>query len=213
MEKINIAVVDDHPMILTGLENTFRKYDDILLTATYSNATELMSGLAKEQPEIILLDIQMPEKNGDEIIIELHNKYPDLKIIIFTNFDSSLYLYNTAKEGVQGYILKTTSEKVLIEAIRCVYKGEKYIEQPLKEKLDDFLAKTKRAYSAKSNLSPREKEVLQLIADGNTDPEISKILFLSLSTVKHYRISILLKLDCKNTASLVRKALQLGLVD
>ena len=100
---------------------------------------------------------------------------------------------------------------MVINAIETVHNGGSYIEPSLKEKMEQIPAKTKRIYTTKSNLTSRETEVLQLIVNGYTDPEIAQQLFLSLHTVKHYRISILLKMDVKNTAALVSKALKLGL--
>jgi Response regulator containing a CheY-like receiver domain and an HTH DNA-binding domain len=114
--------------------------------------------------------------------------------------------------GVLGYLLKTTEESTLIEAIKTVFEGSTFIEPVIREKMDFLQTKTNRTFTTKSKLTNRELEILQLIVDGYTDNEIANSIHLSLNTIKHYRISLLLKLDAKNAPALVKKAMQLGLV-
>ncbi len=186
-------------------------YPEIHLTGSYLNGEELLKGMSAGQPDVLLLDIQMPGKTGEELTPLLLKKYPDLKILILTNLDSALYVSSMFRQGAKGYLLKNTDEKVLIEAIKKVYEGGEYLEQSLKEKLTQLEARIKRTASMKSNLTPREKEVLQLIVNGDTTAEIADKLFLSQHTVENYRISILVKLNVKNTAALVNTALKTGL--
>jgi DNA-binding NarL/FixJ family response regulator len=211
--KIKIAIADDHPMIIKGLQNMLSAYPDIALTGTYPDGDALWKGLAEQVPDILLLDIQMPGKTGDQLTPSILKQYPELKIIILTNFDSALYVSNVLRHGVKGYLLKSTEEKVLIHAIETVYNGGEYVEPSMESKLRELSAVRKRTASLKSTLTPREKEILRMIVNGDTSPEIAERLFLSLHTVENYRISILIKLDVKNTAALVKKALQLGLVE
>lgn len=211
--QIRIAIADDHPMIIKGLENMLAGYAHITLTGTYAEGGELLESLASNVPDILLLDIQMPGKTGDQLAPVIMKQYPLLKIITLTNFDSALYVSNMMRHGVKGYILKSTDEKVLIQAIETVYNGGEYIEPKMQAKLSELAATRKRTSSLKSTLTPREHEVLKLIVNGHTSPEIAEKLFLSTYTVENYRISILIKLDVKNTATLVKKALQLGLVE
>jgi len=213
MAYISIAVADDHPVVIKGIQNMLANYTHICLTGTYTNHEELLQGLSRELPDILLLDIQFPGKTGDELTPVILKKYPSLKIIALTNFNSILYVNNMLRNGAQGYLLKTTEEDILIKAIETVYEREEiYLEPSLKEELREFEYNKRRVASLKTSLTPREKEILQLITDGYTGQEIAQQLFISFSTVEHYRNNILLKMDAKNTAALIKKAMTLGLV-
>jgi len=211
--QIKIAIAEDHPMMIQGLKYMLLRYPHVDLISTYLNGVELLEGLQHEVPDVLLLDIQLPGQSGDELAPIILKKYPDLKILTLTNFDSTLYASNMFKNGVHGYLLKTADEKVLIQAIEMVFQGQQFIEEAMKDKIDKVAYKIKKATSSKSSLTPREKEILQLLVNGDTCPEISKKLFLSTGTVENYRKNILLKLDVKNTAALVKKALQIGLAE
>ncbi len=136
-----------------------------------------------------------------------------MKILVLTNFDSTLYVNNMFRYGVHGYLLKTAAEDALVDALETIMRGDEYIDATLKPKMEHFNDRMKREVALKSTLSTREKEILQLIVNGYSGTQISEKLFLSEATVKNYRIRILLKLDVNNTAMLVKKALKLGLVD
>jgi DNA-binding NarL/FixJ family response regulator len=209
---IKIAITDDHPLIIQGLEKMLVRYKHITITGTYQNGVELFQGLKSNVPQVLLLDIQLPGQTGDELVPELLSQYPGMKIIVLTNFDSSVYASKMLWQGIHGYLLKTSSEDMLMEAIETVFTGGLYVEQSIKQKLDGEPVRSQKFLTEKLSLTTREKEVLQLIVEGYTDKEISERIFLGLSTIKYYRLNLLLKLDVKNTASLVSKALKSGLV-
>jgi DNA-binding NarL/FixJ family response regulator len=173
----------------------------------------LLLGLSKTLPDVLLLDIQMPGQTGTELAPILLKKYAGLRILTLTNLDSVLYTYNMLKAGTMGYLLKTTSQENLIKAIETVYRGTEFLEPQMREKLNKFTAKMRRESSLKASLTTREEEILKLIVNGDTTKEISEKLHLGFRTVESYRFNILLKLDAKNTASLVRKAIETGIVD
>ncbi|MDR3679301.1 MAG: response regulator transcription factor [Flavipsychrobacter sp.] len=206
---IKIALADDHPIVVNGLITMLSEYSDIQLFGTYADGDALLAGLKLAQPDVLLLDIQMPGKQGDELASILHKIYPELKIIVLTNFDSVFYIQQMLQRGVKGYLLKTTDKEVLIAAIKAVYNGGEFIDDVFKSKLRH--AKHKAAGSIKLSFTSREKEVLQYIVNGLTNPEIAEKIHLSVHTVENYRDSILLKMDVSNTAALVKKAIQLGL--
>ena len=210
---IRITIVDDHPMVLYGLEATFRKYKHIRIEAVYKNARELMEGLMFQIPDVLLLDIQLPDIPGDELAAQLLEKYPSLKILVLTNFDSPLYVSKMQWLGVHGYLLKTADEDILIKAIETVHAGARYLEKEMQQHVDQHPLRSPKMLAAKTALTKREKEILHLIADGLTDQKISETLFLGVNTIKHYRKVLLIKLEVNNTATLVRKALQLGLIN
>jgi DNA-binding NarL/FixJ family response regulator len=212
MTKIKVAFADDHPIVITGLQNILAKYSHITIVGTYTTGAALLSGLQQEQPDVLLLDIQLPDKPGDELTHIISKKYPHVKIIALTNFTSALYVNTMLSSGAKGYLLKTTEEPTLVEAIETVYKGGEFLEASLKEELNLYESSVKRMATLKATLTPREKEILQLIANGLTGQEIASKLFISFKTVEYYRYNILQKLDANNTATLIKRAVTLGLV-
>jgi len=211
--NIRIAIADDHPMVINGLQTMLSVTSDIQLISSYSNGEELLQGLEGNVPDVLLLDIQLPGKTGEELAPIILKRYPDIKILTLTNFDSALYANSMLRHGVHGYLLKTTSQAILVEAIQKVYNGLQFIEPSIEDKIKKLDIRIQKTASTKSSLTTREKEILQQIVNGYTDPEIAEKLFLSIHTVKNYRLNILVKLDAKNSAALVKKALQLGLAE
>ncbi len=210
---IRVAIADDHPMILNGINVVLSECAHISLTGAYRDGTELMEGLQLELPDILLLDIQLPGKTGDKLLLDIQKRYPELKVIVLTNFDSTLYVTNMMRNGARGYLLKTADKRILIEALETVHSGGEYIEASMKEKVAAIQGGMKRTISSKFTLTAREKEILQLIVNGQTNQEIANALFLSVHTVENYRDNILLKLEVRNTAALVKKALTMGLAE
>lgn len=211
--KIKVAIADDHALFTKGLENILHNLSFLEVVAVFTNGEELLKGFQQLLPDILLLDIQMPGKTGDQLAGVIAKKYPSVKMIALTGFDSALYVTSMMAQGVKGYVLKASGEEILIEAITKVYQGETYIAESIRLKALQQEQSVKRSMAMKSNLTPREKEILQLIAEGLTSAEISTRLFLSHHTVINYRDNILLKLDVKNTALLIAKAMRLGLIN
>lgn len=209
--NIQVSIADDHPMIIDGLQSILPFYPHIQLIGCYTNGMTLLSGLEIQIPDVLLMDIQMPDITGDELTPIILKKYPTLKILVLTNFDSALYANNMFKRGAHGYLLKTADRTTLIRAIETVYKGNEFLEEDMSAKIREMDIQDRNSTFSKTTLTPREKEILQLIVDGLTAPEIARKIFLSLGTVANYRTSIMLKLDVSNTASLVKRALKLGL--
>jgi len=188
-------------------------YAHITLTGTYCNGAELLEGLRQHVPDVLLLDIQLPGQTGDELAPLLLREYPDMRILTLTNLDSSLYVHNMMRHGVHGYVLKTSDPKTVIEGIEHIHAGEQFLDPAVREKLQQFMSTMKKESFLKPRLTSREKEILRLIVNGDTSQEIAERLFISMRTVEYYRLNILLKLDVKNTAALVKKALTLGLAE
>ncbi len=211
--KIKIIIADDHPLILKGFQNTLADHTDIDLIGVCPNGSELLDMLQTRQPDVLLLDIQMPDIPGDKLAPVIIKKYPGIHILNLTNIDSVIYANSMLRLGVKGYLLKTASEKRLIEAIQTVFKGGIFIDPGMQDKMLQLEQIAKKALSTKPTLTPREKELVQLIVDGYNSPEIAGKMFLSINTIEKYRENILFKLDVRNTASLVAKALKMGLAD
>lgn len=209
--SIRIAIADDHPMVINGIRNMLSGYPDLEPVGTYLNAGQLLSALPQVHPDILLLDIQLPDQTGDQIVPLILRQYPDIRILVITNFNSLLYLNNMIRLGIHGYLLKTTEEETLVEAIYAIYGGGTFIDPALKPKLNQDNPRV--SIYNQVVLTLREKEILQLVARGKSNQEIVEELFLSINTVKNYLARIFVKLDVKNRAELTRKALQTGLVE
>jgi DNA-binding NarL/FixJ family response regulator len=205
---IKLAITDDQVIILNGLQKILADVKNISITGVYNNGDELLEGIAKEQPDVLLLDIQMPGKSGIELAAIITKQYRNIKIIALTNIDVITQIKKILQQGVMGYLLKDANPETIIDAIETVYGGEQYIQEQLRQQLLYSLS----ASNAKQIVTRREKEILQLIVDEFTNQEIADKLFLSLRTVENHRNNLLQKLDVKNTAGLVKVAIQEGLV-
>jgi DNA-binding NarL/FixJ family response regulator len=210
--SIKIAILDDHPLILKGLENILSTTENISLSGTYYNGTDLLASFKDIIPDVLLLDIQMPGRSGDEWITDILQHSPDLKIIAYTNIDNLLYVFNMLKLGAKGYVLKSAHPQYLIDCIKDIGNGLTVIDNTLEKRYKEYLHNIKRETYLHPKLTEREKEILQLITDGLSSKQIADRLFISIRTVEFYRLNILLKLDANNTATLVKKAIKSGLV-
>jgi two-component system secretion response regulator SsrB len=211
--KIKIAVADDHPLVITGVFHIISNCPDMEIVGSYSNGAELLKGLKNSCPDVLLLDIQMPGQTGDELTEAITALYPAIKVLALTNHDNVYYIKNMLRKGAHGYILKTAREEVLINAIRTLNSGEQYLETSLKEKVLQDTLNAKKQLSSNPLLSPREKEVLQNMAADLTSQQIADKIFVSKRTIDSYRISLMTKLGVKSGAALVKKGIQLGLID
>jgi DNA-binding NarL/FixJ family response regulator len=204
---ITIAFADDHLIVIKGLQNILASIPDIEIVGTYQNGIELLEGLAQTQPDVLLLDIQMPGMTGIELSAVIQKKYSSVKVIALTNVDIPVQVKKMLQQGAMGYLLKDASPEIIIEAIRTVHAGEQYIQASISKRLVSNMISPE-----KKQLTKREKEVLKLITEELTNQQIADQLFLSLRTVENHRNNLLQKLDVKNTAGLVKVAIQEGLV-
>ncbi len=211
--NIRIAIADDHPMIIGGLQNMLAGYPHIILSATYNDGKTLLAGLESDVPDVLLLDIQLPGKAGDRLAPQILKKYPDLRILTLTNMDSMLYVYNMLRIGVHGYVLKTSDPDTVINAIESIFRGEQFLDPRLEDKLKHYEFRQKKEKALRPSLTLKEKDILRLIVNGCTIREISEKLFIGVRTVEYYRTSLFAKMEVKNMAGLIRKALESGLTD
>jgi two-component system secretion response regulator SsrB len=214
MHKIRLAIVDDHPLAINGIKTMLSTCPGVEVTASYSSGNGLMEGLKLSQPDILLLDILLPDISGKELAPLIIKQYPDIKIIALTSLDAPATIKVMMQRGCLGYLLKDADEHTLMEAIDHVYRGEEYIEASLKKLLlQHAIGSKKQGRDQHPELTLREKEVLKLIIAEYTTQEIADKLFISFRTVENHRYSLLQKLEVKNTAGLVRTALTMGLID
>ncbi len=211
--KTRLAIADDHPMIISGIQNMLHQFPAFQIAGTYSSGTDLLKGLQQDLPDLLLLDINLSDTTADKLVPLILRQAPELKILILTNLSSSLYLHNLLRMGVQGYILKTADPQSLAAAIESVTNGGQYIDPSMEEKYRSFAVRARKEAALKPALTLKEKEILKLTVEGCTIQEISERLFIGLRTVEYYRSNIFLKLEVKNMAALIKKSLELGLAD
>ena len=198
---IRVFIVDDHPMVIEGLSSMVRDQTEIELAGFATTAASCLGFFVNQTADIVLMDINLPDKSGIELCVLVKSKSPATQIIALTNFDQLSYVERMKENGAAGYLLKNTPLDEIIEAIVTVNAGKTWW---------NYLENFTNQLEAKNVLllTRREKEVLNLIANGLTNNEIADKLFVSASTIDSHRKNVIAKLNVKNTAALVRFALE-----
>lgn len=209
---IKVTIVDDHSLLRNGLARILKEESDMVVISDANGYPELMTCLAKEVPDVILLDISMPGKNGLEILKELRKHYPKVRVVMLSMHPEDRFSVRAIKAGASGYITKESATELLVSAIRKVNSGGKFIPPSVAE----LLANSFENHSdlpIHELLSDREFQIMQLITSGKKVKEIAADLFLSPSTVATYRYRILQKTLMKSNVELTNYALQHHLLD
>jgi DNA-binding NarL/FixJ family response regulator len=196
--RINVLIADDHAMVRQGLKQILELENDIIVVAQAANGDEAVNLARQYKPDVILMDINMPVKNGIQAIGEIKQEKIDSHIIVLTIHEDREYLFKTLQMGAEGYVLKDAEPSVLIDAIRSVYSGQSYIQQNMtRELVKEFnrVTMSERDKNDESSLTSREIEVLELIAEGMINKEIAKKLYISEKTVKNHVSNIFRKID------------------
>jgi len=208
-------MVDDHKMFREGVKGIVEKKDTCEMIWMASDSEEAVEALKKEMPDVLLMDISIGFESGITFTKELVGIYPEIKIIALTMHHEEHYVINILEKGAKGYLLKDAGGEEMLNAIHAVSNGNTYYSKHASEVLIKHLTNGTKPKENNSEipLTAREKEVLTLIANEYSNPEIAKELFISIRTVDAHRRNLLDKLDVKNTAGLVKKAIQYDLVD
>jgi DNA-binding NarL/FixJ family response regulator len=196
-----VFIVDDHYMVIEGIRSLLQHEKNIEWMGHAMNAASCLAFLQRQQPDVILMDINLPDKSGIDLCKEVKENYPSVFIIGLSTFNQQSFIRKMMDNGASGYVLKNATQEELIEAIERVMKGKTYLGDEVAQALRSNLPGTAPV------LTRREKEVLGLIADGLTNQVIASSLFISIATVETHRKNLLLKLNAKNTAELVKLAL------
>ncbi len=214
MEKISLIIVDDHPMFLAGLQQLFRKQADFDVMGAAENVSQLEHLLQQGTPTLILMDIEMPAGDGISATSFVRKHSPTTKVVILTGYDNPDLIFRALKAGAVGYLLKNSRPKDILETLRKVAAGEIFLNPELAGKFlrefqrDQELEEVRRLVQT---LTPREEEVLRLVATGATNREISRRLFISELTVKMHLASIFRKLQVNDRTKAAVLALKAGL--
>lgn len=209
---IKIVIADDHRLIAEGIQNMIRYSSEMEIIGIYPNGSALLEALQVVQPDILLLDICMPGQQGDEIASIVKDKYPDIKILVLTSFDSIFFIRDMVEKNVHGYILKDIGQQELAHAIQTIYQGGTYFDKRVIQQMERDTKIKERQKATGSALTKREEEVLNLIAENYTNVEIGEKLFLSRRTIEHIRESLFSKMSVKKPSELIKKAKELNAI-
>lgn len=211
---VTIMIVDDHEIFRKGLAMVINKMKNIKVVAEAGNGQEFLDLLEKTKADLVFMDIQMPVMNGIEATKTALLKYPGLKIVALSMFGEEEYLQNMVDAGVRGFLLKNISKEDLLRAIQLISEGKNYYSEELLSFFTrKYMAPAKQQENPEINLTKREMEILQLIAEGYTDGEIADKLFISQRTVNGHRASLIAKTGSRNTVNLLTYAIKNGLVE
>lgn len=203
--QIHLFIVDDHYMIIEGIQSLLMQEKDISWMGHATSAASCLAFLKSNQPDVILMDINLPDKTGIDLCKEVKLLYPSVFIIGLSTFNQHSFISKMMDNGASGYILKNATRPELMEAIHTVIKGKLFFS-------NEAALALQRSPDNNIILTRREKEVLELIADGLTNNEIAAQLYISITTVDTHRKNLLNKFDSRNVASLVRRASQLNFI-
>lgn len=210
---IKIAIADDHQMVLDGLQLIISQESSLQMIGTAHNGQEILDLLAKEKVEVLLLDINMPIMNGIDTMKIVGKKYPNLAVLGLSMLDDTIVIKKLVKYGARGFLLKNSGKDKIIEAINEIHEGRKYFDKAIINKLLENDNTKSVGTSLFPKLSRREKEILNLIIQEHTTQEIADKLFISFGTVETHRRNIINKLGVRNTAGMVRVALEYQLLE
>ncbi len=221
MKKTRLLIADDHAVVRDGIRLILRKSPEYAVVAEAQDGEMAVEYASKYKPDVVIMDISMPKVNGMEATAIIKKQNPEIKIVILTVHETEEYVFEILRAGADGYVLKSAGKNEILAAIKTAISGEKFLSPGVTNVLIDGFSKRPRGQEpdpkqglAKplNKLTMRETEVLQHIANGNTNRQIAESLFLSVRTVNTHRTNLMQKLDMHDTAALVRFAIETGLV-
>jgi DNA-binding NarL/FixJ family response regulator len=213
--KARILLADDHAVVRHGLRMVLDAQPDMQVVAEVSDGAEAVERGLEGDVDLAILDVAMPRMTGLHAARELHRRRPELRMLMLSMHENERYLYEALKAGAAGYVVKTVADRDLVEAVRAAMRGERFLYPgavtPL---IEDFLRRARQDLPLREDpLSPREQEVLKLVAEGNTNKQIAELLVISEKTVERHRANILEKLGMRDRVDLTRYAIRQGLIE
>lgn len=199
-----VFITDDHIMVIEGIRSLLQDEEDIQWMGHAMNAASCLEFLETQQPDVILMDINLPDQKGTALCKIVKTQYPKVMVLGLSTYDQQSVVQDMLSNGASGYLLKNASKEELLDAITLAVGGGEYLCMEVAESL-------KKSGSEGPIITRREREILRLICDGLTNPEIAERLFISLATANTHRKSLLKKFDARNVATLVRMAVEAGL--
>ncbi len=213
--NIKVFLADDHAIVREGLKLLLEVEADIQVVGTAENGRDALRQVNKLHPDIVIMDISMPELNGIDAAKQILQQSPSTKIIILSMHSASEHIFRALKAGVKGYLLKESAGVEVVQALRAVQKGGRYLSQKISNQvINNYLEKREEnePENLVARLSPRELEILQLVVEGKSSADIAKTVFLSPKTVETYRSRLMRKLNVNDIPGLVKLAIKYGLI-
>lgn len=213
--SITVFLADDHTVLREGLKLLLESQEDIIVIGNAANGRDAVRQTAKLRPDVIIMDISMPELNGIDATYQILEMCPSTRIIVLSMHAASEHILRALKAGACGYLLKESAGKEIIQAVQTVYSGGRYLSRKISDSLiDNYLQMygDNDIDNPLSKLSPREKEIMQLVVEGKSSMEIANIIFLSPKTVETYRSRLMQKLNVSDIAGLIKIALKHNLI-
>jgi len=216
MDKTRVLLAEDHTIVRKGLRSLLDKETGIKVVEEAEDGREAILKAEELYPDVVVMDIAMPGLNGLEATRQIKKRFPDIKIIILTMHANEEYILQSLKAGASGYLIKKAAPAELISAINAVHKGNSFLSPSISRTvIDEYVRRSKEISEGEEGfeqLTVREREVLQLIAEGRKTREIAELLYISIKTVETHRAHIMNKLDIHSTAELTRYAIRKGII-
>ncbi len=210
---IRVLLADNHTLVRAGLRALLQNIEGIQVVAEAGNGREALHLIAVHQPDLVLMDIAMPEMNGLEATAQVVKDFPQVRVIILSMHANEEYVLQALRTGAIGYVLKDAGISELELAVRASVRGETYLSPAVsKHVVADYVRRVGGESSSLEQLTSRQREILQLIAEGRTTKEIADLLYISVKTVETHRMQLMKRLDIHDVAGLVRYAIRMGLV-
>jgi two-component system response regulator NreC len=216
MSKIRILLCDDHTILREGIRLLLNSQSDLEVVAEAANGREAVDQALALRPDVILMDIAMPLLNGLEATRQIRREWPEARVLVLTMYESDEYVSQMLEAGAAGYVLKRVAGSELTYAIRAVHQGESFLYPSITKRLvEDYLRRVESGQERASfdGLTDRERQVLQLIAEGHTNKAIADMLSLSVRTVQNHRAHIMEKLGMHDRGELIKYAIQKGIIE
>ncbi|MEW6053506.1 MAG: response regulator transcription factor [Nitrospirota bacterium] len=211
---IRVFIADDHAVVRDGLKLLLEAHGDIVVVGEAADGRQTVRMVKQSRPDIVLMDVAMPKLNGIDAARQILECCPSIKVVVLSMHASNEYVYQALKAGARGYLLKESAGKEVVNAVRTVYSGRRYLSQQITETVLEGYMQKAGAMSSRSpveRLSTREREILQCIVDGRSNAEIAKHLSLSIKTVETYKSRLMAKLNIHDLPALVKFAIRHGL--
>ena len=212
MESMKILIADDHPVVREGLSAMLNRQPDIEVVGEAENGRECVEKTRELRPDIVLMDLRMPEMDGVEAMRQIAATNPEVRFIVLTTYDNDEYIFKGIEAGARAYLLKDSPREELFKAIRAIHRGESLIQPAVAGKVLDRFAELSRQVQAPEALSDREVEVVKLIAEGTANKEIAVSLHISESTVKTHIQTIFQKLGVSDRTGAVTQSIRKGII-